>query len=172
MNKSRWNKMTKEQKAAYYAARKARKAAKAKAVANAVKNAPKGADHVATPHGAVPVPEKKATAKKVPAKKCAKKCGTACPCKKDPNGSPEERLLAAIFGKDAAKLMTGSVSVSERSAAFALDRAHRENCAVDHACRVIGNALLDLVRVFRPSIAKLVIEHKDPATAKNTPKAK
>lgn len=66
MNKSRWNKMTKEQKAAYYAARKARKAAKAKAVANAVKNAPKGADHVATPHGAVPVPEKKATAKNTP----------------------------------------------------------------------------------------------------------
>lgn len=139
MNKSRWSKMTKEQKAAYYAARKARKVAKA------------------------PAP-----AKKVP----AKKCGTACPCKKDPNVSPEERLLAAIFGKDASKLMTGAVSVSERKAAFALDRAHRENCAVDHACRVIGNALLDLIRVFRPEVSKLIVEHKDPAPAKANAKAK
>lgn len=152
MNKSRWSKMTKEQKAAYYAARKARKAAKAKAKANGA---------------AVPVPEKKA-----PAKKCGKKCGTACPCKKDPNVSPEERLLAAIFGKDASKLMTGAVSVSERKAAFALDRAHRENCAVDHACRVIGNALLDLIRVFRPEVSNLIVEHKDPAPAKANAKAK
>ncbi len=149
--------MTKEQKAAYYTARKARKAAKAKSKANGA---------------AVPVPEKKAPAKKVPAKKCAKKCGTACPCKKDPNVSPEERLLAAIFGKDASKLMTGAVSVSERKAAFALDRAHREHCAVDHACRVIGNALLDLIRVFRPDVSKLTVEHKDPAPAKANAKAK
>ena len=135
--------MTKEQKAAYYAARKARKAAKAKAAA-----------------------------KKVPAKKCAKKCGTACPCKKDPIVSPEERILAAIFGKDASKLMTGAVSVSERKAAFALVRAHREHCAVDHACRVIGNVLLDLIRVFRPDVSKLIVEHKDPAPAKANAKAK
>ena len=124
--------MTKEQKAAYYAARKARKAAKAKAAA-----------------------------KKVPAKKCAKKCGTACPCEKDPIVSPEERLLAAILGKDASKLMTGAVSVLERKAAFALD-----------ACRVIGNVLLDLIRVFRPDVSKLIVEHKDPAPAKANAKAK
>lgn len=147
--------MTKEQKAAYYAARKARKAAKAKAAAK--------------PNGSVPVPEKKATAKKFP----AKKCGKVCSCNKHPvYVTPEERLLSAIFGKDASKLMTGGVSVSERKAAFALDRAHRENCAVDHACRVIGNALLDLVRVFRPDVSKLIVEHKDPYPAKANAKAK
>lgn len=166
MSKSRWSKMTDADKKAYYAARKARNAAKAKDIAKAVKNAPKGADHVATPHGAVPVPEKKAT---------AKKCGKACSCKKDPNGSPEERLLAAIFGKDASKIMCGGVSVSELKAAFSLVRAHEEYCAVDRACRKIGNALLDLLRVFRPDMEKIVIEHKDapaPVPAKKVPAKK
>ena len=123
MNKSRWSKMTKEQKAAYYAARKARKAAKAKAKANGA---------------AVPVPEKKAPAKKVSAKKCAKKCGTACPCKKDP------KKTVHVDGED--------MSLSENAVLNAVRIATDERIAIESAISRIGYQLLKLQRAIKPNV--------------------
>ena len=130
---SKWKDMTAAEKAEYYAKRKARRAAKAKA--KAAKSAPKGAN-------AVPVPEKKAAPKKA-----CKKCGKKNPCKAEP--------------KNVVHVDADQMSVGEKAAFCAVKRATDERMAVEKCVSTVGNALMDLVRTFRPGIAKIVIEHKD-----------
>ncbi len=97
-------------------------------------------------------------AKKPDAKKPAPK---ACPCKAEPKN---------VVHVDAAEM-----SVGEKAAFCAVRRATDERVAVEKCVSVVGNALMDLVRTFRPGIAKIVIEHMDapaPVPAKKAPAKK
>lgn len=97
-------------------------------------------------------------AKKPEPKKPAPK---ACPCKAEPKN---------VVHVDAAEM-----SVGEKAAFCAVKRATDERVAVEKCVSVVCNALMDLVRTFRPGIAKIVIEHKDapaPVPAKKAPAKK
>lgn len=97
-------------------------------------------------------------AKKPDTKKPAPK---ACPCKAEP--------------KNVVHVDAEQMSVGEKAAFCAVKRATDERVAVEKCVSVVSNALMDLVRTFRPGIAKIVIEHKDapaPVPAKKVPAKK
>lgn len=101
-------------------------------------------------------------AKKPDTKKPAPKaCKKACPCKAEP--------------KNVVHVDAEQMSVGEKAAFCAVKRATDERVAVEKCVSVVSNALMDLVRTFRPGIAKIVIEHKDapaPVPAKKVPAKK
>ena len=101
-------------------------------------------------------------AKKPDTKKPAPKaCKKACPCKAEP--------------KNVVHVDAEQMSIGEKAAFCAVKRATDERVAVEKCVSVVSNALMDLVRTFRPGIAKIVIEHKDtpaPVPTKKVPAKK
>lgn len=140
---SDWKKMTKEQKAKRNARRRALHAER-KAAAEA-------------------------KAKKDAAKVAPCKCGKKHPCKKC---AAAKKPVPLAEQKPTVHVTADQLSQSEKVAFDVLKRATDERIAVEKCVSVVGNALMDLVRTFRPGIAKIVIEHKDPAPAKKAPSKK
>ena len=140
---SDWKKMTKEQKAKRNARRRALHAER-KAAAEA-------------------------KAKKDAAKVAPCKCGKKHPCKKC---AAAKNTVTLAEQKPTVHVTADQLSQSEKVAFDVLKRATDERIAVEKCVSVVGNALMDLVRTFSPGIAKIVIEHKDPAPAKKAPAKK
>ena len=151
---SDWKKMTKEQKAKRNARRRALHAErKAAAEAKAKKcNKCKRTDVTSC-----------ADCKNPPSKLgCGKK---KCP-------KFEKKPVPLAEQKPTVHVTADQLSQSEKVAFDVLKRATDERIAVEKCVSVVGNALMDLVRTFRPGVAKIVIEHKDPAPAKKAPAKK
>ncbi len=131
---SDWKKMTKEQKAKRNARRRALHAER-KAAARKIAESIIGKKNVAR-------------------QLC--KCGKKHPCKACP-----KKAAPAPEQKKVVQVTADAMSTSEKAALVSVKRATDERNAVEKCVKDVSNALMDLVRTFRPEITKLVIEHKD-----------
>ena len=102
--------------------------------------------------------ERKAAAAAKAAKAAAKpcKCAKKHPCKACP-----KKAAPAPEQKKVVQVTADAMSTSEKAALVSVKRATDERNAVEKCVKDVSNALMDLVRTFRPEITKLVIEHKD-----------